>query len=126
MEESGRSDDSLVRTLRQETERVKDLYAQCSEKGIAIEDAWPVVRSAKELIANRRYVLALDLLRDLKIDLLSELLLWDQIPPEHLLPGEAEFVNPLPSEAIAADIESRIVPDANLPPSRDPKPPQTP
>src|SRR3972149_4310319 len=83
MEESGSGDDGLVKALMGETERVKDLYTQCSEQGIAIEDAWPAVRSTKELIAGRRFLLALDRLRELKIELLAELLLWEQLPPEN-------------------------------------------
>ncbi len=126
METRGEGERNLVQALRIETERVKDLYSQCDEKGIVIDDAWPAVRSAKELIAKGRYVIALDRLRALKIDLLSELLLWDQVPSEHLLPGEAEFMNPLPSEAIAADIEDRILPGGIPPGPRAPRPPSNP
>src|SRR3972149_11615885 len=122
MEESGSGDDGLVKALMGETERVKDLYGQCSERGIVIEDAWPAVRSTKELIGNRRFLLALDRLRELKIELLAELLLWEQLPPENLASLPGEIANPLPSEAIVADLE-RLVPSKETPEARAPRPP---
>ena len=122
VETGGGRDHNLVKALLVETRRVKDLYTQCSERGIAIEDAWPAVRSTKELVGSRRFLLALDRLRELKIELLAELLLWEQLPPENLASLPGEIANPLPSEAIVADLE-RLVPSKETPEARAPRPP---
>ena len=122
LETGGGRDHNLVTALLVETQRVKDLYTQCSEQGIAIEDAWPAVRSTKELIAGRRFLLALDRLRELKIELLAELLLWEQLPPENFASLPGEIANPLPSKAIVADLE-KLVPSKETTLARVPKPP---
>ncbi len=122
LEKGGGRDHSLVKALLVETQRVKDLYTQCSAQGIAIEDAWPAVRSTKELVGSRRLLLALDRLRELKIELLAELLLWEQLPPENLASLPGEIANPLPSEAIVADLE-KLVPSNEATLARVPKPP---
>src|SRR3972149_2765100 len=111
MEESGSGDDGLVKALMGETERVKDLYGQCSERGIVIEDAWPAVRSTKELIGNRRFLLALDRLRELKIELLAELLLWEHLGPGNLAPIPGEVETRLPAETVATAIENTLRPE---------------
>ncbi len=112
-----------MQDLLVETGRVKDLYTQCHDRGIHIGDFGTAVRTTREFISNRRFLLALDRMRELKLELLAELILSDQLPPEDLVTAPGVIENALPSEALAADIESRIVTGPLGPEPRAPKPP---
>ncbi len=74
-----------MQDLLVETGRVKDLYTQCHDRGIRIGDFGTAVRTTREFISNRRFLLALDRMRELKLELLAELILSDQLPPEDLV-----------------------------------------
>lgn len=93
-------------SLKTETARIRNLSAECRAAGIILEDVPGEVLRVRELVQERNYAAALDLIREIKLDLLARLLLHEpmEVPPVTI---ENEPVVILPSEALFSAIDER-------------------
>lgn len=79
-------DARTVRSLIRETLWIRDLHDQCIRRGIPVGYLSTLVRSAKALVEYGRLESAGHRLREVKMDLLAELLLAEEVPAEDVGP----------------------------------------
>ena len=79
---------AAVRSLHQETANVRDLLRACREGGVHVASLPERMRTARELVAQRRLDEALGQLRELRAEMRDQLLVHEGPPP--LLPAEIE------------------------------------
>lgn len=76
-----------MRRLIRETLWIRDLHAQCVRKGIPMGHLSTLLRRARALVDLGRFESAGHRLREVKLDLLAQLLLDEEVPQDDGAPG---------------------------------------